>query len=122
VRLTYHALPEQVWRDHPLGALYAPDSLQSDGFIHTTEGEAALARVLSAYYRHDPRPYAALVIDLDRVQAPWEVGRVAELDANVPHIHGPLNPEAIVDVVPLQRTEDGAFIPPAARPSGTGGL
>jgi uncharacterized protein (DUF952 family) len=113
--LTYHALAEEDWRALAPGAAYEPASLSTQGFIHTTIGGPALQRVLNAFYRRDPRPYVALLIELDRVTAPWDLTHSDELDADFPHIHGPLNRDAVIGVVPLGRADDGSFQAPPSR-------
>jgi uncharacterized protein (DUF952 family) len=53
--------------------------------------------------------YIALVIDKARVKASIryeDPGRI------YPHIHGPLNRDAIVTIVPMLRNADGTFLPP----------
>jgi uncharacterized protein (DUF952 family) len=99
-----------VWKEQDAGEPFRAASLASEGFIHSTEGEDALLRVLNRYYVEDPRPFAALAIDLDRVQARWDAGYLAELRATVPHIFGPLNRDAIVAVRLLRRAANGEFL------------
>jgi uncharacterized protein (DUF952 family) len=122
MRLAYHSLPAELWAAAPVDRPYAPPSLEQEGFIHTTIGEQALARVLTGLYRADPRPFVALMIDLDRVEAHWDVSHAERFDADVPHIHGPLNRSAILGTIPLPRDGSGAFLPlqPAGPPAGAG--
>ena len=64
------------------------------------------------FYQNEPGEWAALLIDEARVSAEvrWE-----EADGHrFPHIYGPLNLDAVVDVVRLPRDEAGKFLPPPA--------
>jgi len=107
VRLTWHLAPAESWTDGAEG--YVPRAFADEGFIHCTTGTAALAATGDRYYRDDPRPYVALAIDLDHVRARVEVTGPGGI---YPHIHGALNRDAIMAVVPLARREDGTFVPP----------
>jgi uncharacterized protein (DUF952 family) len=91
---------------------YLPPAFAQDGFIHTSVGGEALAAALNRHLRGDPRPYVALLIDLDRVPARWEIARYPNDPAAYPHIHGPLPRAAVIDVLPIPRTADGEFLPP----------
>jgi len=58
------------------------------------------------HYRDDPRPFVRLAIDLDRVGAPW---RVEDPNGIYPHVFGPIDRAAILDVRPIPRDADGTF-------------
>jgi uncharacterized protein (DUF952 family) len=113
VLLTYHGTPCAVWEAAAGSPDYRPEPFESDGFIHTSIGAPVLAAALNRYYRDDPRPYVALVIDLDSVTARWDVARYDGVLGEFPHIHGPLNRDAVLRVVPLERGPDGEFLEPA---------
>ncbi|HLZ71576.1 MAG TPA: DUF952 domain-containing protein [Dehalococcoidia bacterium] len=110
--LTYHGLPELVWLAARDEAEYRPDGFAVEGFIHTSPDPASLADALNRHAAADSRRYVALVIDLDRVKAPWRSVRHPGLDVAFPHIHGPLNRDAVLAVVPVPRGENGGFLPP----------
>jgi uncharacterized protein (DUF952 family) len=110
-----HGTPAAVWEATPPDADYVPAGFDKEGFIHTTIGRVAATASLNRYYRDDPRPYVALVIDLDRVHAPWEITRYPGRRDEYPHIFGPLNRDAIVLVLPVPREADGRFLPPRRR-------
>lgn len=111
--LTYHGAPRSAWETDS-DRDYLPEPFTTDGFIHTSAGAETLAAALNRYLKDDLRPYVALLIDLDRVQACWDVARYAGDAGEYPHIHGPLNRDAVVQVVPIERAADGSFLPPAA--------
>ncbi len=93
-------------------APYRPEGFDDEGFIHTSPDPNSLAAALNRHCAADARPYLALVIDLDRVTAPWRVVRHPDLDMEFPHIHDPLNRDAVLAVLPVSRAVDGQFQPP----------
>lgn len=99
---------EPTWRPTGGAPGYAPESLASEGFIHCTVGERNLIEVAARYYRDQPGDWLVLVIDPARVVA--EIRWVVQPDGLAyPHIHGPLNVDAVVEVCRLPRTADGGF-------------
>jgi uncharacterized protein (DUF952 family) len=103
---TLHLVPEPVWQTHQGAATYTPERYEEDGFIHCTDGEMNLLRVGDAFYRNDERPYLVLVIDTDRLQAPVRYDDPAQI---YPHIYGPINLDAVVEVRRVIRLADGSF-------------
>lgn len=107
MRQTLHLVPAAVWAETVPTNAYLPASLASEGFVHCTDGEVALLATANRHYRHDPRPFLVLTLDLDLIQARWTVEDPARI---YPHIHGPVDRPAIIDVAPLVRSDDGAFV------------
>jgi uncharacterized protein (DUF952 family) len=107
VRTTYHLVPRRVWQ--AAGEPYAPASLAQEGFIHCTDGAEEVAATANRYFADEQDDLWAVVIDLDRVQAPvtYEDPRGV-----YPHVYGPIPDEAIVDVVTMPRDASGVFGPP----------
>lgn len=114
--LTLHGVAAEFWANVTGEAMYLPEGFAADGFIHTSVGADVLAAALNRHYRDDPRPYVALIVELDRVGARWDVARYPPDPAAYPHIHGPLNTDAVIDVVAVPRSNDGAFLPPDIAP------
>jgi uncharacterized protein (DUF952 family) len=104
--LTYHQVPEDEF--DPNAAEYLPVDYATEGFIHTTRLPERVAEIANRHRKDDPRPFLLLTIDLDRLTAPWRYDRP---DDHFPHIYGPLNREAVIDVQPFPRAEDGTFLP-----------
>lgn len=107
----YHLLPAARWQAQPPGQPYAPPSLAAEGFIHCTAEPERLLAVANAFYRNDPGAHVVLCIRTDAIEAEvrWEL---VEGD-RFPHIYGPLNLDAVVEVLPFPRAGDGTFLPPA---------
>ena len=104
----YHLVPRVEYERQDPAVEYRPDAFAADGFIHLTEGADELVAVGNRYYRDDPRPYLALVVDLSRVRAPVHY---EDPDRTYPHVYGPLNRDAIVGVRAAPRAPDGSFLP-----------
>lgn len=112
--LTYHLVAAEYYRDTDRSRPYAPESLDTDGFIHCTDGADNVAATANRYYREDRRMYVVLVIDVARVAPEIVYADDARIHS---HIYGPLNRDAIVEILPVLRTPDGAFLPPAPPPA-----
>ena len=106
-RLTYHLTPVDWWTaaspDEPLSA----PSLDEEGFIHCTDGAAAMAATANRHYRDDPRAFVILTIDLDRAGSPWRIDDPAGI---YPHVFGPIERASIVNVRAARRAPDGEFL------------
>ncbi len=105
--LTYHATPKSHWDALDPDQPYLPPDFEADGFIHCTDSAEGLPSVLTTYYKGEPGEWILLSIDKDRVSSPVRY----EDPGNVfPHIYGPLNRDAIVDVRSITRSDDGTFL------------
>jgi len=113
----YHLVPEDWYRGQPEDRGYLPEPFEADGFVHLTHGLDDVLIVGNMFYRGDDRPYLLLTIDLDQITA--EV-RYDDNSGRFPHVYGPLDREAIVEVQRVKRDSGGSFtgvVP--LNPSGT---
>jgi uncharacterized protein (DUF952 family) len=113
--VTYHLAAEAYYRSCDTSAPYVPERFERDGFIHCTDGIEELIRVGNRYYRDDPRRLVILRIDKRRVGPPLRYDDPAH---KYPHIYGPLNRDAIMDVHDAARLPRGAFVMPIWEPDG----
>jgi len=109
MRETFHLVPEEVWAAADPAAAYKTSSLDSEGFIHCTDGVAPLGETFARYYAKDPRPFLALTLDLDALDACGVSWRYDVLGSPYPHIYGPIERSAIVGVSRVDRGPDGQF-------------
>lgn len=107
MRPTYHLVPERVWTSLDPSTPYRHPSLESEGFIHCTDGAAAMRDTANRHYREDPRSFLVLTIDLDAAGSPW---RIDEPGKPFPHVYGPIDRAAILEVRPMPRDAHGAFL------------
>ena len=105
VRRIYHLVPRSTWEAAPPAAYHVP-SLETEGFIHCSNREQ-VARSANKFYPSESE-MLLLAIDPSRLTSELrdEEGRPGEL---FPHIYGPINREAIVEVIPLERGPDGRW-------------
>ena len=107
----YHLAPAVRWRDWPVDAPYLPAAYEADGFIHCTAGDELMLRVANAVYRGVAGEFVLLVIDPQRLTAPLKWERSTDALAELfPHIYGPIDRDAVVDVRAVRRGADGTFL------------
>jgi uncharacterized protein (DUF952 family) len=110
-----HLVSVDYFRSLPSDVPYLPHGFEDDGFIHCVTGSDSLLQVANAFYRNAPSEFCVLVIDEDKLAAqvkyepPAPVAGGVPDDRLYPHIYGPLNRDAIVDVVGVRRAPDGTF-------------
>ena len=112
MRETYHLIPTELWAASDPAAPLTRDSLADEGFIHCTDGADALIATANRHYGDDPREFLAITVDLDALTSPW---RYDDPGKPYPHVYGPIDRAAIVDVTPVLRASDGTYVALAAR-------
>lgn len=75
-------------------------SLEDEGFIHASRRDQVQG-VFDRYYRGLGEHLVLLTIDPARLESEVRVEPVG--DDTYPHVHGPINRSAVVDVTPLDR-------------------
>jgi uncharacterized protein (DUF952 family) len=108
--IIYHLVPIDYWEAQSADRPYVPTDFAREGFIHCTRGDEQLAVVANRYYWNDQRQWLVLVLDERAITAEikYEPGRDGLL---YPHIYGPLNREAVIEVLPMPRDPDSVFQP-----------
>jgi uncharacterized protein (DUF952 family) len=105
MRRIYHLVPRPVWEEAPAGP-YAAESLRAQGFIHCSNHDQ-VARVANLFYGAET-DLLVLVIDADALGE-----RVRDEDVGrgetFPHVYGPIERAAVVEVKALQRGPDGRW-------------
>ncbi len=105
-----HITRKESWEQARAAGAYRGDTLASEGFIHCSPPEQIVA-VANRFYRGQTG-LALLVIDRARVQAPVRDENLEGGETLFPHIYGPLNLDAVVDVVDFPPRADGGFSAP----------
>lgn len=108
----FHLVSGEYYRDSDSAAPYTPAAFESDGFIHCTDGLDNVTSVGNRNYKDDRRMYVVLVIDRAKVRPEIKYEDAARI---YPHIYGPLNRDAIADILPVLRASDGTFLRPNLR-------
>ncbi len=115
-----HLASHAAWLAAVDQGLYRADSLATEGFIHCSK-PSQIVEVANAFYRGQ-RGLVLLVIEPARLtsELKWEPpaepapshARAGDL---FPHIYGPLDLEAVTDVIPFEPAADGTFTLPAGK-------
>jgi uncharacterized protein (DUF952 family) len=87
-------------------------SLEQVGFIHCSYADQ-VTHVANAFYT-GVHGLLLLAIDPDRVAAPIRAEPGEGTDEQFPHIYGPLNADAVVQVVAFEPSDEGTFELPAS--------
>lgn len=107
MRVTFHLTSAERWAAADPDVPYTAPSLETEGFIHCTDGAGELLATAERHYRDDPSAFVALTVDLDAVGSPW---RVEDARGIYPHIFGPIDRAAILGVARVTRDHDGRFL------------
>jgi uncharacterized protein (DUF952 family) len=102
--------PRARWEAAAASGEYRPEDLECEGFIHAST-PAQYPAVARKHYR-DRRDLVLLLVDATKVRAEVRYeGRPG--GHQYPHIYGPLNCDAVLQVIPYEPDAAGDFpLPP----------
>lgn len=107
----YHIAKKQDWVNAQKVGIYAVGSLhrnfEEDGFIHLSY--AYQANVVADMIYHDTPELVLLVIDPAKLTAKVVDERADPSQGLFPHLYGPLNVDAVIDVRQYEPSDDGRF-------------
>lgn len=95
----YHITTQLQWDKALETGSYEADSLATEGFIHCST-EDQVAGVLDRYYKGQ-KGLIKLTIERNKVERPLIFELAGSINEVFPHIHGPLNINAVVAVSPV---------------------
>ncbi|RYY41843.1 MAG: DUF952 domain-containing protein [Chitinophagaceae bacterium] len=97
----YHVTTLAEWEQAQQAGAYKAASLPIEGFIHASADERQVQGVLQRYFAGQSN-LVKLTIDPARLthELKWELA--PSVNEEFPHIYGPLNLEAVVDVEQLE--------------------
>lgn len=104
--MIYHITTKEEWQGRT-GNSYRPNSFAGEGFIHCSRAEQLMA-VANRFYR-GKQNLLLLCIACERTIADIRYENLEGGEELYPHLYGPLNPDAVVKVFPLQPGPDGRF-------------
>ena len=106
----FHITQRSAWLDAQRGGYYRGDTLDTEGFIHCSTREQVVWVANQRFREADG--LVLLVIDTGKVEPAirYESAEAGEL---FPHIYGPLNCDAVTDVMTFAPGQDGMFTLPA---------
>ena len=105
-----HITSKASWAQARAAGIYRGDTLASEGFIHCSPPEQIVA-VANRFYRGQTG-LVVLVIDRARVRAPIRDENLKGGETLFPHIYGPLNLDAVIQVIDFPPRADGGFSAP----------
>jgi len=95
----YHVTTASDWNAAKQKGFYEHLSLKDEGFIHCSQ-EHQVAEVLERYFA-GKNDLVKLVIDTDKLTSKFVFDWSPSIQDTFPHVYGPINSDAVVDVVPL---------------------
>lgn len=109
MRRIYHLATPEAWKKAHGGA-YRADSLAAEGFIHCSNADQ-VAHSANRFYADAPE-LLVLSIDAGRL-GPALRDEPAATGELFPHVYGPIEPEAVIEICPVRRGSDGKWAFPA---------
>jgi uncharacterized protein (DUF952 family) len=108
--MIYHIAGQSEWEEAAMRGLYQGDTLDSDGFIHCSAAHQVICTAARLFGGRTD--LVLLCVDPSQVAAEirWEPSLG---DEEYPHIYGPLNVDAVVQVFDFEPGADGNFRLPA---------
>ena len=94
--LVYHVTTRKEWNDAKTKGFYTALSLETEGFIHTSELRQ-IEGVLQRYYQ-GKTGLIKLVIDTGKLVSELKYELAHSVNERFPHIYGPINLDAVIDV------------------------
>lgn len=97
--IIYHVTSKQEWTKATENGFYESPSLAEEGFIHCSQ-ENQVSGVLERYFA-GKTDLVKLVVDTDKLTSKYIFEWSPSTQDTFPHVYGPINLEAVVDVVLL---------------------
>ena len=114
-----HLASNDAWLASVKRGVYHAESLSTEDFIHCSK-PSQIVGVANTFYRGQ-QGLVLLVINPSKLEAElkWEPPAEPEPthareDELFPHVYGPINLDAVINVIPLNPTADGDFVLPEA--------
>lgn len=97
--IIYHIALKEAWEEAQKSGFYEHPSLKEEGFIHCSQQEQ-VAGVLERYFT-GKKDLVKLVIDTEKLTSKYVFDWSPSTQDTFPHIYGPINLDAINEVLPL---------------------
>lgn len=105
--LLFHITTKEYWKEHQNNGRYEPESLESQGFIHCSNGDQ-ISETANRLFP-DTDQILLLVIDVSTLGENIKYEEDEETGEKFPHIYGPLNVNAVIDKIDISAEKDGQF-------------
>lgn len=97
--IIYHVTSREEWNRASENGVYIAPSLAQENFIHCSKAEQ-IQGVLSRYFK-GRQHLVQLTIDTDKLSAPWRFDLAPSVNEEFPHVYGPINTDAVIDIAPI---------------------
>jgi uncharacterized protein (DUF952 family) len=97
--IIYHVTTAAEWNAAKENGNYTTPSLANEGFIHCSE-ERQVANVIERYFSGKDG-LVKLVIDTNKLQSKYVQEWSSSIQDTFPHVYGPINIDAVIDVVAI---------------------
>ncbi len=107
----FHIAPKDKWKRSSSRGQYTEESLQSEGFIHCSTAE----QVVDTANKHFKGQSGLVLLKIDTSDIVSVIAYEANRDSGetYPHIFGPINHDAIKEVIEFPASSDGTFSLPS---------
>ncbi|MFT3933682.1 MAG: DUF952 domain-containing protein [Chitinophagaceae bacterium] len=95
--IIYHVTTEPEWETAQKNGVYTAPSLNAEGFIHCSANDEQLAGVLQRYFASKTH-LLRLAIDTDKLESRYIYEWSPSSADTFPHIYGPINLGAVIEV------------------------
>ncbi len=106
----FHIFEKARWAEVQGRGDYSPDAFEKDGFIHFSS-KHQLKSTAEKYYKGQTG-LGVLKVEIARLKAPLKYENLLGGEELFPHLYGPLNLDAISQIVFLGLTHGGEFLWP----------
>ncbi|MEJ8547957.1 DUF952 domain-containing protein [Brevibacillus borstelensis] len=112
--IIYCLVPKSYWETWSGKETYLPRDYEQEGFIHATKGEELLRKVADRVYSDFADELYVLVIEEQKIVSPVKYEQAKD-GLLYPHIYGPLNKDAILEIREMKRTNGHWSVAEAVR-------
>ncbi|HEV7753501.1 MAG TPA: DUF952 domain-containing protein [Baekduia sp.] len=102
-----------AWAEAQAAGSVVSPSLAEEGFIHCSTAEQVEATANRIFRGRGD--LLVLVVDADRLTAPLKWERATDVGEDFPHVYGPIDVAAVVDVVAMPEGDEGYVLPAGLR-------
>ena len=106
VSVILHITKREYWEKAKLEGVYRGDTLDSDGFIHCSTSKQIVKVANNLFHAKKGLVLLCIVTNKVRSKIRYECAGSEEL---YPHIYGPLNIDAVINVADFEVAKNGKF-------------
>ncbi len=105
--MIFHICPVTDWIDAMKAGVYAPQGLDTEGFIHCSTIDQLVQSANLHFCNHNE--LVVLCIKKDKLDPPVKYEFSTTRKESFPHIYGPINLSAVVNVIDMEKGRNDKF-------------